>query len=382
MSDIQLYSFDECNTIPFPSTYEGEYARGFFEAFMKEGAKKFISNIETQIYCLKIDDHFFPVTVNKAEYDNSYVTSPFGIIKYAQEELKRFDHWFLTPLLKPILRIIGKFLKKGKINQVVSVNNWLLSTNLYPQIIPKQISEAVVLLQKRFPSHCILWRSINRTYPHNLLEHFKELPCRLLFSRQIYFYNPFNKNSLNSKQRWNIKNDRKLIQLNDYEVVTGDKIKTEDIPRIKELYDLLYLKKYTALNPQFTEEFIRLAIDKKLLTIIAIRKNRKIDGIIGYFTKENVMTTPLLGYDTALPQKVGLYRMLTAICIDEADRNRILLHHSSGAAHFKRVRGMTADREYTAVFHKHLFKRRQIIWALLTSFFNKVGEPILTQFKL
>ncbi len=94
------------------------------------------------------------------------------------------------------------------------------------------------------------------------------------------------------------------------------------------------------------------------------------------------MTTPLFGYDTALPQKLGLYRMLTAICIQEASAQKLQLNHSSGAAHFKRVRGMLPDSEYTALFDDHLPAHRRLIWRLLECLFNGVARPIVTQMKL
>ncbi|WP_374016341.1 hypothetical protein ABU162_18735 [Paenibacillus thiaminolyticus] len=72
------------------------------------------------------------------------------------------------------------------------------------------------------------------------------------------------------------------------------------------------------------------------------------------FCRDGVMTTMLFGYDTALPQELGLYRMLSAALLELARENGDLLHESSGAAQFKRNRGARADIGYSAVFCDHL----------------------------
>lgn len=382
MTKITLYHPQDLSALSFPDSKEGQYAKNFLTAFMSDNTTRLISNIDTQMYCLKIDNLFFPITVNNTEYNNSYVTSPFGIIAYAKEELRRMNHRLLTPLLSPVLKASGGILRWGKVNRVVTVNNWLLSTNLYPKLSKEQVSKATSFLQEEFPSHSILWRSLNNTCPINLLDNFKRLPCRLVVNRQVYFYDPQKESLLKSKQKWNIKNDRKLLQTSGYQVINGLDLSSKDIPRIRELYKSLYLDKYTLLNPQFTDEFILLAIEKKLLNVLALRKDGVIDGVVGYFSKGNVMTTPLFGYDTKLSKKIGLYRMLTSICIKEAHRHQLKLHHSSGAAHFKRVRGMQPDLEYTAVFDQHLPARRRLVWRMLAALLNKIGRPILTHFKL
>ncbi|MGQ0517184.1 hypothetical protein ACT453_43635, partial [Bacillus sp. D-CC] len=41
------------------------------------------------------------------------------------------------------------------------------------------------------------------------------------------------------------------------------------------------------------------------------KKGDTIDGVIAYFIRNGVMTTPILGYDTTSDQQQGLYRILT-----------------------------------------------------------------------
>lgn len=94
------------------------------------------------------------------------------------------------------------------------------------------------------------------------------------------------------------------------------------------------------------------------------------------------MTTPLFGYDTSLPQQLGLYRMLSARLIEIACERRVLLHESSGAAQFKRNRGAEAEIEYTAVQVGHLPLRRRLPWTALADLLTKIGVPLLRKYKL
>jgi hypothetical protein len=108
----------------------------------------------------------------------------------------------------------------------------------------------------------------------------------------------------------------------------------------------------------------------------------RIDGVVGWFTNGDILTAPVVGYATELPQRLGLYRLLTQMCLQEAVRRRCLLNFSSGAAHFKRLRGGVPEIEYSLVFVGHLSKKRQRVWYLLSWILRTIGVPIMKKFKL
>ncbi|MCB1135774.1 MAG: GNAT family N-acetyltransferase [Chlamydiia bacterium] len=379
MTSVRLFEEEEFDEIPFGDDDDALLIRNFLDSCRKGGSTRLISNVQTRMYCLQLDGFFLPVSVNDTEYANSYTVSPYGFIAYAQEELQRFGSRIFSLLLMPILMLIGSLLKWAKVNRVVTVNNLLLSTNLYPMLSSAQIEAAVRLLSRRFPLHTIMWRSLNARLPEGLMATFQDHGGRLILSRQVYIY---HRQWLNSKQRWVLKSDRRLIGANGYEVLDGEELTPTEIARVKQLYDLLYLEKYTPLNPQFTEDLLAEGIKRRYLKIIALRKEGRIDGVLGYIRRGDVMTTPIYGYDTTLPQSLGLYRMLTALCVDEADRLDLHLHHSAGAAEFKRTRGMRPELEYMVVYDKHLPWARRLIWGAMAFLLNGLGRPLMTHFKL
>lgn len=382
-ANIRLYDGADADRIPWPDTEEGRYARAWLLPFMREGADRYIDNVQTRVMALAIDDLVLPVTVNDGEYDNSYVVSPYThYVSYAAEELKELRSPRLERGLAAILQGIGSLLRIGRINRAVIVNNWMLSTNLYPELKREQAERITAFLADRFPHHAILFRSVN---PHDHPELYRALGdggYRMAASRQVYLLDAGETGAQNSKARWLIKRDERLIASQGYEIVRHEELTMADIPRITALYQALYLDKYSRYNPQFNERFFALALRERTLCLIALRKEGRLDAVLGYFSRSGVMTTPVFGYDTSLPRETGLYRMLSAVLIREAQRLGMWLNESSGAAEFKRNRGAVGHFEYTAAYTRHLPPWRRGCWLVLAGLANRVGMPLMRKFKL
>jgi len=380
---IQLYDASEVDLVTWPDTEDGRYARNYMLPLLRESAARFIANTETRLKVLRIDDLVLPVTVNEAEYGNSYVCSPYThYIAYAIQELAMLRKPWLEQVLKVLLRGLGLLCRATKFNRVVHVNNWLLSTNLYPDLNGEQLKRALAFMASAFPRHAIVFRSVNARTNPMLEEVLREEGCKLVGSRQIYVYETERRDGQNAKSRWLLKRDAKLLERNGYDVCVGSRLTEQDMPRIKELYDRLYLDKYSTYNPQFSERFLTEAWRTGSLEFIALRKEGRIDAVLGYYARNGVMTTPVFGYDTSLPAELGLYRMLSAVLIQEAERRGLLLNESSGAAQFKRNRGALGHLEYNAVYDRHLPKYRRMCWSILSVLINRVGVPLMHKWKL
>jgi hypothetical protein len=381
-SEISLYSSKDFGKIPWPDTENGRYAKNFITPLLKESTQYYIQNVDSKLYVLIAGDLVLPVTVNEKGYKNSYVVSSLGFIQYTKEEMEKTKIPIVKPLLNVLLSALESLFKLTKMNQVVSVNNWMLSTNLYPKCDPQIFRYIHEFLLRRFPQHSIIFRSLSTTLNNDLQNVLIKNGFTNIVFRQVYLFDPKRWKKLSAKARWNVRNDRKLINKHNYRVLGHNEITEKHTPRIHQLYNLLYLEKYTYLNPQFTPEMIRDAIENKTLTLIAIEKEEVLDGVVGFFQRDGIMTTPLLGYDIYKDQSLGLYRMLTGLIIEYSLEHDILLHHSSGAGHFKRKRGMYADLEYACVFNKHLPFRQRCVVQAMRFLFNQIGKSILKKYKL
>lgn len=274
---------------------------------MQNGVNLFIRNVRTNLRLLQAGQAWLPMTVNEQEYDNSYVCSPYGTyVKYAEEELYLLENQALRFLCTCLLKGLAPLLRLAQIDRNVHVNNWLLSTNLYTEIGADELEAATQTLTASYPKHAIIYRSLNRRTNGELLEQLLLQGYVLVPSRQVYFFNGAVPLYLNKK---NTKWDRKLLAQSDYLIVPHAELGEPDYERIAELYDLLYVGKYSALNPKFTAEYIRHCHQKELLEMSGLRDEQGIlQGVMGCFIYGEVISVPLVGYNTALPQHNGLYR--------------------------------------------------------------------------
>lgn len=379
---MRLYSKEEISLIPWPDSAEGNRLRSFFEPLLKEGSEALIANVQTQVYILHIDDLFMPLTVNAKEYHNSYVCSIYSFILYAEEEMERHRKHILRIILYPFLRFLKVWFRWSKINQLVIVNNFLLSTNLYYFLSACQVQRICQFLKKRFPDHAIMFRSLNAYTEEKLVHDLRTMGCDFITSRSVYFFDPKNYSNLPSKKRWIIQKDKKLREQDKIKILQHNDFHIGDALEIKRLYDLLYLEKYSYFNPAFTVRFFEQAIQNQTFTLSGILYEGRLVGVIGFFKIRRIMATPIVGYDTKLPESLGLYRMLTASVLEDSLSSNTIFHMSAGVGHFKRQRGAFQALESMAVLCNHLPFYRRFVWNVLGIFLNKIGAPILRKYKL
>jgi len=107
----------------------------------------------------------------------------------------------------------------------------------------------------------------------------------------------------------------------------------------------------------------------------ALRRNGQINGVMGFFVRNGLMTQPLFGYDTRLPVDEGLYRLLTLITLQEGQERNLLVHASGGVGKFKKLRGGKSVIEYNAVYDQHLPVHRRLPWRILQQI-SRAAIPI------
>ncbi|PYI55507.1 GNAT family N-acetyltransferase [Paenibacillus flagellatus] len=380
-----LFDSHSFERIDWPRTPDGDYAKRFLLPLSRRPIDAFVPNIKADLYALRLNDTVLPVTVNDTEYDNSYVCSPYThYASYARQELYLLRSGAARFWLRGATHALALLLKASRFNRAVHVNNWLLSTNLYPELGADETEEAFRLLLARFPQHTIVFRSLCRTINGDLMDRLQRRGFRLVPSRQVYLWRGSGPLAPNAKARWLLKRDYALLDKHGYEPVGPESLKPEDMPRLAELYRALYLDKYSYYNPQFGDAFFELVRSGKLLELHALRhkESGRLDAVLGCYDRGGVMTTPVFGYDTSLPQQTGLYRMLSAVLLDIAAAKGLLLHESSGAAQFKRNRGAVAEIEYSAVYDRHLPVDRRMGWFVLERLLNGVGVPLMEKYKL
>ena len=359
--------------------HQNSMARVLFE-WMRFPSSELVKNIQTQLMALRVDQVVLPVSVNHGETGNSYVVSPRShYVTYAKEELRELGQPILEQFLSVLLDGLGSTLDWSEVGKIVHVNNGFVSTNLHPNLELTQLRAITQKLEQRFPSHVIAFRSVHLYRVSRLPEFLLECGYRLVPARSVLFVDTM---SGDFKRKVDFKRDVKLLNSSGYKVRRLEHPNPTELERVCELYGLLYLEKYSYQNPQFTPRFLEVGVKAGWLEVFVLEGNGCIDGTLAFYQRDDALTTPIVGYDTRLPLELGLYRMLTAFLLLEAERRGLQVHASSGVAKFKRSRGASSAIEYTAVYTLHLPWQRRFGWALLEFLMRRVAIPIISRFGL
>jgi hypothetical protein len=376
--EIALYDRHNLEACPWPQTPDGQYAQKFLTPLIQRGVSKYIENVHTDMRVLLMDDLVLPITVNNAEYENSYVCSPYSyFISYARESIDFLSQAWLYYAINALLIGAGKVLRQLQINKVVVVNNWLYSTNLYPQIQPHQVTRIAQFLEQAFPDHAIVFRCVDPYTNPICFQTLQKMGLEFIAMRPILFLDPRDSSLVESRI---FKSDIKLLKNSGYEIIDGERLTESEIPRLLELYRDLYIQKYSTLNPKFSEDFMCLVLGQKLLQFKALKKDGSIDGVVGYVQRNGKMYCPFFGYDSQVPKERALYRLLSTLLMLEAYHQGLFFHQSSGASMFKKIRKAHSCIEYMAVSYKHLKISRHLPWQILKNLYNSLGTIYMKRY--
>ena len=363
-----------------PCPTDNEAVRAYVEAFSQAPARSLVANVATRLETQDVAGGFLlPVSVNNgSDEGNCYVCSPHSqYVQYAAYELSRLGCPLLEAPLQGLLAGAGAAFRRASLDRVVIVNNFLLSTNLYPRSWDgADAEELVASLVARYPGHAVLFRSVNARQNPALLAAFRGAGARLLASRVVWHYDG---SAAAFTRTANYRRDVHLLEENRaWQIVGPGDICAADMESFARLYEQLYVEKYTALNPRYTAGYFARCHEERLLRFQGLRERTTGQwlGVLGIFERDGVLTAPVVGYDTTLPQSLGLYRAVIALVLRETARRGALLNLSAGAGSFKQLRGGVPCAEFTAVFDAHLPRARRWPWWVLETLSNRVGLPM------
>ncbi|WP_028101327.1 GNAT family N-acetyltransferase [Pseudoduganella violaceinigra] len=341
----------------------------------------FADNLRTEVALLMVDGRSLPVTVNDGEKGNAWVCSPLTTYcDYALEELHRNVHPIIGAPLGLVCRAYGRVLERAVIDRAVTLNNWLLSTNLYPPLDSPWLENLVQNARERWPQHALWFRSLNSILNQDWIAALAAQGFQMVPSRQVYLFDDLPSKV---KRHQGLKRDLMLLSKTSMKRTDGSDFTQADYLRIQTLYRRLYLEKYSMLNPRYTARFIERWHAAGLLRFHGFRDNAgELQAVVGIFAQDGMLTAPIVGYETALPQSLGMYRLLMACVFEQAMATGSNINLSAGAAHFKRLRGGTPAIEYSAVLVSHMPKSTRRAVGVLSALTNKIGVPLMRRFKL
>lgn len=351
-------------------------AARFVAAFAARGTRTFIANATSRMALLEAGLVHLPVSVDDGGYGRSYVASPHSAyVLYAREEIDLVGMQQGRRAALAALGVLDGVLRAVQFNRAVHVDNWLLSTNLHGHWQGEGLPAIRAALAAQFPEHFLVLRTLDAWSCPQLLEAVRADGWLLLPARQIWVTDDM---ATDWVPRRACLRDRDALVASGLTVEEIAVPTPADCTRIAELYALLYLDRYSRLNPDFTPDFIRLLGELGVLTYRVARDAAgTILAVAGMLERAGVMTATVVGYDTARPQSEALYRIATLMFSERALARGLRLHGSAGAASFKRGRGARGVIEYLAVDARHLSAPRRMVVAGLARALERFVVPMM-----
>ena len=340
------------------------------------GACAMVSNVATRLSTLEVDGRTMPVTIDDGALGGSYVCSPHSAyVLYARAELDLLDAGAVAYPLRAALAALDLILRAARMNRIVHLGNWLLSTNLHDGWRGEGIEAGRRALVAANPDHLLAIRSIDDWSSPGLREALVADGWIMVPSRQIWVVDDLAREWT---RRNGYGNDRRLVARSPLRISDLAIVGAADARRIARLYAMLYVGKYSALNPILTPAFISASAWSGMVSYrVARDPGGKIMAVAGMWERGGVMTPPVVGYDTRRRRSEGLYRIASWMFMERALEAGWRLHGSAGAAHFKRLRGARGVIEWNAYHAAHLSSARRAPVRALASLLERFAVPLM-----
>lgn len=306
-----------------------------------------------------------PCTVVSRITPNCYTASPHAMmVDYGRDELVKLPSWQRLPL-RGLLAALSGVLRLAQAERFAVLNNYGLSTNSFSRAFAETDLHALTAQAcLKFPAHCLAIRSLNAVQNGGLMAQLSAAGWQMVATRQVYLICDWDQ----AFAKANSQRDQKLLADGRFvfERLDGNSPASAFQAAVA-CYNALYLHKYSRQNVQFTPLFLREAAARGILQLYLLRERAtgEAAGVCGIVIDNGFATVPLIGYDTARPPRLGLYRRCMAQAMAVCRAHELHLNFSSGAPDFKKLRGAAPAIEYMAVYTAHLPKRRRLIWQVL-----------------
>jgi hypothetical protein len=310
---------------------------------------------------------------------SAYIGSPVSqYIRYAIREFSAGKSIVALRFYRLLETLAAGFFSALGLDKSIHLNHRLLSTSLPDaDLRASNYWEAMLMLERSHPGHSVIVRGLNDMQHRHLLDEMAAYGGRLVLNRKIYLLD-LRKGVLIKKRpleqdmkRWEAQGELRWRKARHTDPA--------EVARCLSLYRMVYIDKHSELNPLYTPLFFETAVSTGLLEaeVLCDIHTDEVLAVQMYHRNSDTITTPFIGYDTAVPREKRLYPFLNLRLTRKALEERRILNMSSGAGEFKKQRGGAPSFEYLVVFDAHLSPLRRLAWQLLAGLSARFARPWL-----
>jgi hypothetical protein len=223
----------------------------FVRIFRDTPIRELIGNLDTTVDRALVAGRSYPLTLNNTGLrGNCYICSPVtAYIDYAIDETRNFAaHSALRSAVRALIRIAAPLVRARGLDGQVQINNWLFSTNPVPTLTRDAAAQMRDRLTQDHPTRALVLRSLNDRADAASIAALRAEGFRMLPARQIYLFGGVSDDFCFTPD---MRRDRNLLLKTPLQIVPNDGFADADYTRAAQLYDLLYIDKYTPLNPRY-----------------------------------------------------------------------------------------------------------------------------------
>lgn len=257
------------------------------------------------------------------------------------------------------------------------VRNFLFSTPIHPESEDGSLLAQETLALADSSGLPVLCRGLAANWRNEEIQDAKAAGLVSVPTRSVWLFDGTNPDYL---QRHNTQIDlalaRKSVPLR---LTDPEEVEPWVWDRLADVYAQLYLVKHNELNPAYTARFLQAAARSGLLEFLVFSSpdGKGIDAFVGLFNGAGQGTCPLVGVDTRWQKERGLYRKCCALCFGLAATRSQKLNFSSGAGHFKRLRGGVQSLEYALLAVPPSDRIKRKFWETLGKAVERWVAPVL-----
>lgn len=343
-----------------------------WQPLVDQGAGWCAPNIHAEAGWLDVHGAPWALSVTRCVPRNCYVVSATGqYLDYALEETRRLPAGLSRGASVRGLQLLAPLLRR--LDPIVVLDALPVSTVLHASRSASEWRDAIDAARAAFRGAPIVIRSLDAVHAPELLRTVTEHGLSLVISRLVFHQDP------RPSTFWQIRNVRHDLHMARRQPMEQRPLQPADAPDIAALYWQLYGEKHSSLNPRFTPQWLEHAMDAGVLTGNGIvHEGRLVAAYLSYRVGD-VMTNPVFGYDTSLPQELGLYRRLSLLTMETARHDDLRIHASSGAPGFKASRGGVATIEQHAVDLRTVRGAQLVAWQATIQIARALGPRMLAR---